>query len=496
MVSRFPKNVLVLAPLLVLGCSDNGFTQLTNIDVFQQEHRQTFDLLVVVDNSCSMVEEQAKLATNFDAFIQYFEGADVDWQLGVVTTDMAQDKFKGHLIGGDDEIVLTNAEGVKQDEVTYDHSWAVEPGVAYALDPTWDSVSGNDSLDHWCKASTATPGQANAECAAESGSGANPALGAVIITEFLADPSEVDDTLGEWVEITNISDAEVDLSGWTLSDEGRNAYAIPSGTSLAAGGTLVFARSDDSSVNGGVTGALAVGDAFTLNNDVLVLSPSTDDAPEIFSEMVAQGTTGSGTEMGLAAAAAALTEPLISTDNAGFLRDEANLNVFIVSDEEDSSPDPVADYLSTYADVKGDMAYRDHSLMNVSTVVGMDPPAFPGEPSCSTEDGNAAYGSRYVAASDWTDGLEDSICDADFSPIVSDLGLLLSGLQLDFALSAVPDLETLEVSLYDTDGETKLKDLTIDVDFTYVEDTNSIHFEYSQVPDSDQYIQAEYKVRS
>ena len=91
----------------------------------------------------------------------------------------------------------------------------------------------------------------------------------------------------------------------------------------------------------------------------------------------------------------------------------------------------------------------------------------------------------------------DSICADDFSPIVEQLGLTLSGLQSEFALSRVPDLDTLAVSLYaDTSDESKIRDLTIDVDFTYVEESNSILFENDQVPESQQYILAEYRVQS
>lgn len=487
---RFAALVLLLG----LGCSDNGFTQKTTSDVFQQQRRNTFDLLLVVDNSCSMIEEQKKLATNFDAFIQYFEGSDVDWQLGVVTTDMEQEQFMGHLIGGDDEIALVDADGVARDEVRYDKTWAVAEGQAYSLDPSWDSVVDNDLLASWCLG-TGSPGAINESCAAEQGPGIDTGNGAILITEFMADPT-VDDALGEWVEITNVGDVDQDLSGWSLADEGRNSYTIPDGTTIVAGGTLVFARSTDTSVNGGVEADLAVGEDFTLNNNVLILNQDTVGPDEIFAEMVSQGTSGSGAEMGLEAAKRAVTEPLISGDNAGFLRDEASFNVLVVSDEEDSSPEPVQDYLSTFADLKGEEAYRNHQLMNVSAVAGIDAPEFEGMSSCSSENGDAAYGSRYVAAVDWTSGLEDSICDEDFSPIVGELGLTLSGLLLEFELSRIPVLDSLEVSLYDTDGETKLKDLTIDVDFTYLEDRNVIHFEYDQVPDSEQYIVANYTVRS
>jgi len=73
----------------------------------------------------------------------------------------------------------------------------------------------------------------------------------------------------------------------------------------------------------------------------------------------------------------------------------------------------------------------------------------------------------------------------------------LSGLQVDFALSRVPDLDTLAVSLYaDETDESKIRDLTLDTDYSYIEETNSIHFEYDQIPDSQNYILVEYTIQS
>lgn len=55
----------------------------------------------------------------------------------------------------------------------------------------------------------------------------------------------------------------------------------------------------------------------------------------------------------------------------------------------------------------------------------------------------------------------------------------------------------MKVAIYDTpDTESKVRDLTLDTDYTYVEERNAIRFEYEQVPESEQYIVAEYKIRS
>lgn len=55
------------------------------------------DVLWVVDDSCSMLEEQSGIATNAPAFMDYFIGSGLDWHVGVVSTDMSANSKSGKL---------------------------------------------------------------------------------------------------------------------------------------------------------------------------------------------------------------------------------------------------------------------------------------------------------------------------------------------------------------------------------------------------------------
>ena len=78
---------LALAALVLLaGCSDYNLVDWDIIDSFNQQPADKVDILMVVDNSCSMEPYQEQLASNFDAFISFFIGANVDYQIGVTTT--------------------------------------------------------------------------------------------------------------------------------------------------------------------------------------------------------------------------------------------------------------------------------------------------------------------------------------------------------------------------------------------------------------------------
>jgi len=45
------------------------------------------DVLWIIDDSCSMTEEQNALAANFASFVDYFVGSGLDYHIGVVSTD-------------------------------------------------------------------------------------------------------------------------------------------------------------------------------------------------------------------------------------------------------------------------------------------------------------------------------------------------------------------------------------------------------------------------
>ncbi|MBU0607005.1 MAG: hypothetical protein KKI08_03925, partial [Armatimonadetes bacterium] len=141
---------------------------------------------------------------------------------------------------------------------------------------------------------------------------------------------------------------------------------------------------------------------------------------------------------GLEAAYEALTAPLVNTANQDFLREEATLSLIFVSDEEDSSPQPVNDYINAFRDVKGQ---RSRDVFNASALV------VDNEARCSAY---STRGDRYIDVAQQTRGIVGDICSQDFGAIVTELSLNTSRLRDTFFLSASPDASTLQVSV---DGE-------------------------------------------
>lgn len=71
------------------------------LDRIVQVQQPQVDVLWVVDNSCSMDEEQKALSTNFPIFMDFFLGSGLDYHIGVVSTDMQDAGQSGRLVSSD-----------------------------------------------------------------------------------------------------------------------------------------------------------------------------------------------------------------------------------------------------------------------------------------------------------------------------------------------------------------------------------------------------------
>ena len=78
--------------VLLLGCSDYKISvQSFSETFFQNDRSDGVDILWVIDNSATMYEEHDLLIASADDFISFVANSSVDFQLGVVSTDMDED---------------------------------------------------------------------------------------------------------------------------------------------------------------------------------------------------------------------------------------------------------------------------------------------------------------------------------------------------------------------------------------------------------------------
>jgi hypothetical protein len=85
----------------------------------------------------------------------------------------------------------------------------------------------------------------------------------LVITEYLANPIGVSDTLGEYFEIFNTTNFDVDLTGLIVRDDGSNSFTV-SGAIVGARNFAVFSGSDGTSL--GLTPDYVYGGSMSLTN--------------------------------------------------------------------------------------------------------------------------------------------------------------------------------------------------------------------------------------
>jgi len=178
-----------------------------------------------------------------------------------------------------------------------------------------------------------------------------------------------------------------------------------------------------------------------------VIGPDTPSPSDVFAGNVQVGISGSGFERGLDAAAQALSPLMLDGPNEGFLRDDAVLSLIFVSDEEDISHQGVNAYIDYFLSLKSENARRD--VFNASALIGLDPETgLPGSCGDPTDPLDGAVGSlRYFEMVRQTLGSVGSICEEDFSDLVSKMGLQISRLIDTLYLDRRPRDGTVELTV-------------------------------------------------
>ena len=306
-----------------------GMVDPINEERFTQQESSEVDVLFVIDNSCSMSDEQASLAANFSSFAQFADAQGLGYHIGVVTTDV-QGGFPGPM------------------------------------------------------------------CAAPA------------------------------------------------------APQRPMGMSQGACGYLADGN----------------GDGTNIDPAWRIVEPNEQPSPgAAFAAIATAGINGAGIEQGLEAAYRALSPPIATGWNAGFLRPGAHFALIFVSDEEDQSPQSVDFYVSFFASLAPQNGW------SASAIVGPVPGG------CT----NADPGARYAEVADRSGGVVESICTTDWATALQNLGLSAFGYRARFLLANPPIPGTLEVLV---DGvQVPQRHSSGQVRWTYDAVNNSVAFAPLAIPE-------------
>lgn len=196
------------------------------------------------------------------------------------------------------------------------------------------------------------------------------------------------------------------------------------------------------------------------------------ETPELetaFAQAAQVGISGDREEQGLENAWLAV--------NAGdFARDEARLNLVVLSDEDDHSPASVAVYMQQFQRHVGAEGFVLHAI------VGDEPLG------CVSQGSAADAGVRYIESAESTGGYRDSICLGDYGEILERIGLQVAGLGDTFILGELPQADTLEVRV-----DTVLIPGREQDGWTYERDENAVRFHGRSVPRAGMTVQIRYQ---
>ncbi|NCG20325.1 MAG: hypothetical protein GWP91_15055 [Rhodobacterales bacterium] len=155
---------------------------------------------------------------------------------------------------------------------------------------------------------------------------------------------------------------------------------------------------------------------------------------QVLADMTTLGIDGSGDERGRDPIWLALTKHANGA-NAGFFRSSAELHVVVISDEEDSS---VTIGEAEFLDWMSGLRVGEHRL-TFSSIVSPDPICF----------GANDPGVEYIRYTERLGGIYWPICDQDWAEVLRLIGEQAAPLGKEYYLSALPDVDTIEVFVVD-----------------------------------------------
>lgn len=163
-------------------------------------------------------------------------------------------------LGSNDEVKLYHPNDVTLGTVVDQFSWSSHAAVTYGR-----NVAGAGT---WEPTSVSTPGAVN-----QFSGGAAPDLSAVVINEA---ESHGDDTYGDWIELKNTGEENVDLDNAILSDnDNGHVFRIPTETPELEPGEVAAFRVDDPALGDGQFGLGDADSARLFEADAVDLATDT-----------------------------------------------------------------------------------------------------------------------------------------------------------------------------------------------------------------------------
>lgn len=186
-------------------------------------------------------------------------------------------------------------------------------------------------------------------------------------------------------------------------------------------------------------------------------------------------------EKGMQSLTNVLSPSYLSTEGAGFIRDDALLAVLFLTNEDDYSTISPAQVIQSIEAVKKPFPSGAKSwIANYIGFLSVDD-------SCFGVNGSGEVGKQYLQIVDQSAGVKESLCSSNYGAAVSKVRVKISQLLTDYYLKNIPIVDTLKVYV---NGVEVSKDSTNG--WSYVQDGNFIRFNGSAIPKGSDNIRVDF----
>jgi hypothetical protein len=193
------------------------------------------------------------------------------------------------------------------------------------------------------------------------------------------------------------------------------------------------------------------------------------------------GQNGSDLERGLESLKAVMQPAYLQGEGAGFFRDDALLAMIVLTNEDDYSAESTNSFIDYFDTLKPPFKGTTKAwTMNFIGVVSIG-----GE--CSTTADFKEAGLRYMALSDYTGGIKESVCKSSLATAVSNVRARIVEILSEYYLDRTPNLATIQVRI---NGNLIPQNATNG--WSYSSARNSIRFHGSALPGANDRVNVDY----
>ena len=150
-------------------------------------------------------------------------------------------------------VIIAPATDVDADALSYEYEWSLDGVIVAAYTSDLVPAADTELGDEWTCRVRAFDGLGYSGWV-EDHATVVPREGDLVITELMVAPGEVDDALGEYIELFNASAEAIVLDGFEISDAGAELHVVNSGGTavVESGAYFVLGTNANFATNGGV----------------------------------------------------------------------------------------------------------------------------------------------------------------------------------------------------------------------------------------------------